>query len=78
MLRYTGIKIELFTDMSMHDFIEQAKRDGIAMACRRFYKANNQLCINFNPRNHSTFLPVIINGSTVTLSLKTQKIIKEF
>ncbi|CAG8838984.1 24555_t:CDS:1, partial [Cetraspora pellucida] len=25
MLKMTGVKIELFTDMAMHDFIEKAK-----------------------------------------------------
>ncbi|GBB89991.1 hypothetical protein RclHR1_16860003 [Rhizophagus clarus] len=32
MLKKTGVKIELFTDMSMHDFIEKAKRGGISKA----------------------------------------------
>ncbi|CAG8502763.1 22496_t:CDS:2 [Cetraspora pellucida] len=32
MLKMTEVKIELFTDMAMHDFIEKAKRGGIAMA----------------------------------------------
>ncbi|GBB98196.1 hypothetical protein RclHR1_31610001 [Rhizophagus clarus] len=30
MLKKSGVKIELFTDMSMHDFIEKAKRGGIS------------------------------------------------
>ncbi|PKC73696.1 hypothetical protein RhiirA1_450886 [Rhizophagus irregularis] len=29
MLKMTGVKIELFTDMTMHDFTEKAKRGGI-------------------------------------------------
>ncbi|CAG8614742.1 3281_t:CDS:2, partial [Scutellospora calospora] len=41
MLKMTGVKIELFTDMSMYDFIEDAKRRGIAIACKRYFKANN-------------------------------------
>jgi hypothetical protein len=41
MLKMTGVKIELFTDMAMHDFIEKAKRGGIAIACKRYFKANN-------------------------------------
>ncbi|GBC08876.1 hypothetical protein RclHR1_08450004 [Rhizophagus clarus] len=41
MLKKTGVKIELFTDMSMHDFIEKVKRDGISKACKRYFKANN-------------------------------------
>ncbi|PKK78993.1 hypothetical protein RhiirC2_705389 [Rhizophagus irregularis] len=30
-----------FTDMEMHDFAERARRDGITMTCRRYFKANN-------------------------------------
>ena len=41
MLKMTGVRIELFTDMAMHDFIEKAKRGGISMACQRYFKANN-------------------------------------
>ena len=50
MLKKTGVKIELFTDMSMHDFIEKAKRDGISMACKRYFKTNN-------PKMSKTFYP---------------------
>jgi len=41
MLKKTGVKIKLFTDMSMHDFVEKAKRGGISKACKRYFKANN-------------------------------------
>src|SRR5271163_3471719 len=41
MLKMTGVRIELFTEMAMHDFIEKAKRRGIAMAMHRYFKANN-------------------------------------
>ncbi|GBB92490.1 hypothetical protein RclHR1_20120001 [Rhizophagus clarus] len=37
MLKMTKVKIELFTEMAMHDFIEKAKRGGIAMAVHRHY-----------------------------------------
>ncbi|CAI2197657.1 16022_t:CDS:2, partial [Funneliformis geosporum] len=32
MLKMTKVKIELFTEMAMHDFIEKAKRGGIVIA----------------------------------------------
>ena len=36
--------------MSIHDFIEKAKRRGIAIACKRYFKANNPKMGNaFNP-----------------------------
>jgi hypothetical protein len=50
MLKFTGVKIKLFTDMAMHDFIEKAKRRGIAIACQRYIKANNpKMGVKFNP-----------------------------
>src|SRR5438552_17115439 len=49
MLLITGVEIELFTDITMHDFIEKAKRGGIAMAAYRYFKANNpKMGENFN------------------------------
>ncbi|CAI2166782.1 4458_t:CDS:2 [Funneliformis geosporum] len=33
MLKMIGVKIELFTNMVIHDFIEKVKRDGISIAC---------------------------------------------
>uniref|UniRef100_U9ULN4 DNA-directed DNA polymerase n=1 Tax=Rhizophagus irregularis (strain DAOM 181602 / DAOM 197198 / MUCL 43194) TaxID=747089 RepID=U9ULN4_RHIID len=59
MLKYTGVKIELFTDMEMHDFAEKAKRDGITMSCRRYFKANNPKCKNFNIRRPKTWLSYV-------------------
>ena len=41
MLKITKVKIELFIEMAMHDFIKKAKRGGIAMAVHRHFKANN-------------------------------------
>ena len=40
MMKYTGVDIELFTEgeMDKYDFVEKAKRDGITMACQRFFK----------------------------------------
>ena len=41
MFKKTRVKIELFTDMAIHDFIKKAKCDGIAMAYKRYLKVNN-------------------------------------
>jgi hypothetical protein len=41
MLKMSGVRIEFFTDMTMHDFTEKAKRGGISMACQQYFKANN-------------------------------------
>ncbi|CAG8813447.1 24551_t:CDS:2, partial [Cetraspora pellucida] len=55
MLKMTGVKIELFTDMSMYDFIEDAKHGGIAIACKRYFKANNpKIDKKFDPSKPTT------------------------
>ncbi|CAG8727741.1 20154_t:CDS:10, partial [Cetraspora pellucida] len=57
MLKITEVKIELFTDMAMHDFIEKAKRRGIAMACKRYFKAKNpKIGKAFNPSKPTTWI----------------------
>lgn len=60
MLKFTGVKIELFTDMAMHDFIEKAKRGGIAMAAHRFFSANNpKMGKAFNPSKPTTWISYV-------------------
>ena len=41
MLKMTGVNIELFIEMAIHDFVEKAKRKGISMTCKQYFKANN-------------------------------------
>ncbi|GBB85764.1 hypothetical protein RclHR1_01220060 [Rhizophagus clarus] len=60
MLKKTGVKIELFTDMSMHDFIEKAKKGGISKACKRYFKANNSKMGNaFNPSKPTSWISYV-------------------
>ncbi|CAG8495371.1 24576_t:CDS:1 [Cetraspora pellucida] len=49
------VKIELFTDMSMHDFIEDTKHESIVIASYRYFKANNpKMNKAFNPSKPTT------------------------
>src|SRR2546421_11646620 len=60
MLKITGVSIELFTDMTMHDFVEKAKRGGIFMACKRYFNANNpKMGKVFNPSKPTTWIPYV-------------------
>ncbi|CAI2199949.1 14443_t:CDS:1, partial [Funneliformis geosporum] len=34
MLKMSGVRIELFTNMTMYDFTKKAKRGSISMACQ--------------------------------------------
>ncbi|CAI2192847.1 2447_t:CDS:1, partial [Funneliformis geosporum] len=40
-LKMTRVKIKLLTDMAIHDFIKKTKCGGIAIACQKYFKANN-------------------------------------
>ena len=60
MLKMTGVKIELFTECSMHDFIEKAKRGGIAMAGHRYFKANNpKMGKDFDPTKPTSWISYV-------------------
>ncbi|RIB15411.1 hypothetical protein C2G38_2192456 [Gigaspora rosea] len=60
MLKIAGVKIELFIDMAMHDFIKKAKCEGIAMACKCYFKANNPKMDNvFNLSKPTTWISYI-------------------
>src|SRR5436305_5088293 len=60
MLKMTGVKIELFTEMAMHDFVEKAKRGGISMACKRYFKANNpKMGKAFNPSKPTSWISYV-------------------
>jgi hypothetical protein len=60
MLKKTGVEIELFTEISMHDFIEKAKRGGIAMAGHRYFKANNpKMGDDFDPSQLTSWISYV-------------------
>ncbi|CAJ0838645.1 13078_t:CDS:2, partial [Entrophospora sp. SA101] len=60
MLKMTGVEIELFTEISMHDFVEKAKRGGIAMAVHRYFKANNpRMGDDYDPSQPTTWISYV-------------------
>ena len=57
LVKKTGVKLELFTDMDMHLMIERGMRGGISMVSKRYAKANNPRVEGYDPAqptNYST------------------------
>jgi len=55
LLKKTGVKLELLTDLDMHLFTERGMRGGISMVSKRYAKANNPL-VSYNPEEPTTYI----------------------
>ena len=49
-LKMTDVKLDLFTDLDMHLFIERGIRGGVSMITHRHSKANIPGCPDYNPQ----------------------------
>lgn len=57
MLKYTGVSIELFTDVDMLMFAENGIRGGVSQINKRYVKANNKYMDNdFEPSKETSYL----------------------
>ena len=61
MLKWTGIKLELITDLDMYTFIEENLRGGVTTINHRFFKANNNYldADEFDPSQPTSFIHYI-------------------
>ena len=56
LLKYTGINLELLTDVNKHLFVERGLRGGIFMESRRYCKANNRHLSDYNPQEETSYI----------------------
>jgi uncharacterized protein YeeX (DUF496 family) len=56
MLKRTGVKLELLTDIDQHLFIEKGIRGGISMVSKRHAKANNPHCPDYDSSKPNTWI----------------------
>ena len=56
MLKITGIKLELISDIEKYLFIEQGLRGGISYICKRFSEGNNKYMKNYDPTKERKFI----------------------
>ena len=59
MLKMTKVELEKISDADMHLFIEKGMRGGISYINKRYNKANNKYCSDYNknkPENYISYL----------------------
>ena len=55
-LKMTAVKLQLFDNEDMYTFIERSIRGGVSQISKRYAKANNSRCKNYNPLKPITHL----------------------
>ena len=74
-LRMTKVELQLLQNEEIHTFFEKAIRGGVSMISKRYVKANNPRCSDYDPTKPTTYLidhdMNNLYGGPMTLSLPT-------
>ena len=56
MLKYTGVELELFTDINYYEFMEKGIRGGLSQISTRYAKANNKYMRLYDPEQEESYI----------------------
>ena len=59
MLKMTGVRLDLLSDVEMLNFIEKGMRGGISTITHRYAVANNKYMKNYDPEKESSYIPYL-------------------
>ena len=59
MLKMTGVRLDLLSDVDMLNFIEKGMRGGISTIAHRYALANNKYMKNYDPQKKSIYIPYL-------------------
>ena len=59
MLKMTGVRLDLISDVDMFNFIEKGMRGGISTTTHRYALANNKYMKNYDPEKESSYIPYL-------------------
>lgn len=58
-VRYTDVKLELFTEPDHYLFCEKAVRGGVSQISHKYQKANNKYMADYDETEESSFLSLL-------------------